>query len=415
MRALLEESYKEALRAASPERLLWPHLTSRPPALVVAVGKAARSMLRAAREAYPDARFLAVPPADGGAVPGLDGPGEVLPAAHPLPDERSVRAAERALDLASRLESSDELLVLLSGGGSALLSAPLGVTLEQKQDLARALMLAGADIRELNTVRRHLSRVKGGGLARATRARVRTLLLSDVVGDHPSDIASGPTVPDPTTYADALAVLDRYRVGAPQARAHLERGARGELAETLKSGEDRGRLEHVVIGSNFTLLAAARNFLEGRGQRTLILSDRFEGEARALAALHAALVESVRAHGVPAPAPLVLLSGGEATVRVLGDGVGGRNQEFALALLDALRGQGVWALSAGSDGIDGSSGAAGAFLTPDSWARAAQLGLDPRAFLERNDSGGFFARLGDQLVTGPSGHNLNDFRAIAVG
>ena len=290
----------------------------------------------------------------------------------------------------------------------ALMAAPDGVTLEQKQALTRDLLRAGADIGEINTVRRHLSRTKGGRLAQATQAQVRALLLSDVVGDDVSVIASGPTVPDPTTFADALAVLDRYGIAAPEARAHFTSGA-PDTPDKLP------RATHQVIGSNRLLLAAAQRHLESEGVRAVILGDTFEGEARDLARFHASLARSVEEFGSPVPAPVVLLSGGEATVTLRGDGVGGRNQEFALALLLALGERGLFALSAGSDGVDGSSEAAGAFLTPDSLARARALGLDPRDFLARNDSGTFFQRLGDALVTGPSGHNLNDFRALALG
>ncbi|MFC5846876.1 glycerate kinase type-2 family protein [Deinococcus petrolearius] len=330
-----------------------------------------------------------------------------------MPDEHSVRAAERALARVGELPVGARLLVLVSGGGSALLSAPWGVTLAHKQALTRELLRAGAAIEEINAVRKHLSRVKGGRLAQATRAQVRVLLLSDVIGDDPSVIASGPAVPDTTTFADALAVLDRYALTAPQARAHLAAGARGELPETPKPG-GLPHVRHTVVGSNRALLEAAQAFLAARGVRAVILSDTFGGEARDLAGFHASLVRSVRDHGTPFRGPLALLSGGEATVTVRGGGRGGRNQEFALWLLRALGERGVYALSAGSDGIDGNSGAAGAFLTPDSHARARAAGLDPAGFLARNDSGSFFAALGDALLTGPSGHNLNDYRVVFV-
>lgn len=411
-RALLEGSYRAALEAVAPARLLAPYLAEPRPEFVLAFGKAGLPMLRAALEAYPGVPGLAVPPRgtpDLAAPPGA----EVRPGSHPLPDEHSVRAAQQALARVRSLPEGTRLLVLVSGGGSALLSAPWGVTLAQKQALTRDLLRAGATIEEINAVRKHLSRVKGGRLAQATRAQVHALLISDVIGDDPSVIASGPTAPDPTTFADALAVLDRYGVAAPEACAHLRAGVQGERPETPKPGELE-HVDHTVIGSNRLLLEAARVFLEGQGMRAVILGDTFAGEARDLAGFHASLVQSIRAHGTPFPGPLVLLSGGEATVTVRGDGRGGRNQEFALGLLDALGERGVYALSAGSDGIDGSSDAAGAFLTPDSLARARQLGLDPRDFLARNDSGTFFAALGDALVTGPSGHNLNDYRAILV-
>ncbi|BDP44405.1 hypothetical protein DAETH_43740 (plasmid) [Deinococcus aetherius] len=412
LRALLEHSYRAALEAVAPARLLAPHLTGERPDFVLAFGKAALPMLRAALEAYPGVPALAVPPRG---TPDLSAPeeAEVLPGSHPVPDEYSTLAAERALSWVRELPRGARLLVLVSGGGSALLSAPWGVTLAQKQALTRDLLRAGATIEEINAVRKHLSRVKGGRLAQATRARVRALLISDVIGDDPSVIASGPTVPDPSTFADALAVLDRYGIGAEEARAHLTAGVRGDLPETPKPGE-LPQVENVVIGSNRVLLEAAQGFLRGQGMEAVILGDTFAGEARDLAGFHASLVHSVRTYGTPFRGPLALLSGGEATVTVRGEGRGGRNQEFVLWLLENLGERGVYALSAGSDGIDGNSDAAGAFLTPDSLSRARALDLDPRDFLARNDSGTFFAALGDALVTGPSGHNLNDYRVVLV-
>ncbi|MEW6421431.1 MAG: glycerate kinase [Deinococcota bacterium] len=412
VRALLEASYRSALEVVAPARLLAPHLTGPCPDFVLAFGKAALPMLRAALEAYPGVPGLAVPPRGTLDLSAPEG-AEVLPGSHPVPDEHSTYAAERALARVQALPEGARLLVLVSGGGSALLSAPWGVTLAQKQALTRDLLRAGAAIEELNAVRKHLSRVKGGRLAQATRAQVRALLISDVIGDDPSVIASGPTAPDTTTFADALAVLDRFGIVAPEARVHLEAGARGELPETPKPGE-LPHVENTVIGSNRVLLEAAQAFLKAQGVSAVILSDTFKGEARDLAGFHASLVKSIRDHGTPFQGPLVLLSGGEATVKVRGEGRGGRNQEFALWLLAVLGDQGVHALSTGSDGIDGNSDAAGAFLTPDSLARARALGLDPWDFLARNDSGTFFATLGDALVTGPSGHNLNDYRAIYV-
>ena len=350
---------------------------------------------------------LAVPPA---ATADLSAPPEatVMPGSHPVPDERSVAAANEALRRLAALKEGQEALVLVSGGGSALLAAPHGVTLAQKQRLTKELLRAGADISDINTVRRHLSRTKGGRLAQATRARVRALLLSDVVGDDMSVIASGPTVPDATTFADALAVLERYGLAAPEARAHFASG-------TPDTPDALPNVINTVVGSNRLLLEAAQKHLAKRGVASLILGDTFGGEARELARFHASLVRSVQGYGSPARAPAVLLSGGEATVTLRGEGVGGRNQEFALALALALGKHGIYALSAGSDGVDGSSAAAGAFLTPDTLERARGLGLDAQDFLNRNDSGHFFARLGDALVTGPSGHNLNDFRALAMG
>ncbi len=409
-RSLLEGAYHAALKAASPARLLAPHLRAERPDFILAFGKAALPMARAALEAYPGVDTLVIAPR-GTANLNLPAPATLMLSSHPVPDASSVAAAQAALARLRALQAGQRALVLVSGGGSALMAAPDGVTLEHKQALTHALLRAGADIGEINTVRKHLSRVKGGRLAAATRARITALLISDVVGDDPSVIASGPTVPDRTTFAQAQAVLDRYAVHAPEVRRHFQAGVEGRVPETPD------RLPHVtntVIGSNRHLLEAAQAYLEGRGLRAVILSDSFEGEASELARAHAAIARSVQRHGSPVKPPVVLLSGGEATVTLRGDGVGGRNQEFALALLLALGERGLHVLSAGSDGVDGSSPAAGAFLTPDSLARARAAGLDARACLARNDSGPFFAALHDGLVTGPSGHNLNDLRLIAV-
>ncbi|MCP2014608.1 hydroxypyruvate reductase [Deinococcus sp. HSC-46F16] len=408
-RAVLEDTYREALAAVAPARLLAPHLDGPRPDLVVAFGKAALPMLRAALEASPGVPGLAVPPRDSADLSVPPG-AEVHPASHPVPTEDSVRAAEAVLARVSALPAGSRLLVLVSGGGSALLSAPWGVTLAQKQALTRELLAAGADITAINTVRKHLSRIKGGRLAAATPAQVRALLISDVIGDDPSVIASGPTVPDPTTFADALAVLDRFGIAAPEARAHLEAGARGDLPETPKPGE-LPQAQTQIVGSGRVLLGAARDALTRRGIAAHLLSATQDGDVRDLAAWHAA---ELRRRRSGLTAPVVLLSGGEATVTLRGDGVGGRNQEFALWLLRELGEYGIYALSAGSDGVDGNSTATGAFLAPDSLMRARRLGLDPDAFLARNDSGAFFTHLGDALLTGPTGHNLGDLRLLVL-
>lgn len=411
VRRLLENTYRAALEAVSPEHLLQPHLTGARPDFVLAFGKVAVPMARAALESFPGIPALVVPP-EGAPTTGLPAHVEIIPGRHPVPDESSVRAAEAALARLSALRDHQEALVLVSGGGSALLCAPDGVTLGQKQALTLDLLRGGADIGEINTVRKHLSRIKGGRLAAATRASVRALLISDVVGDSPATIASGPTVPDRTTFADALTVLDKYGLHAPEARAHFLEGVAGEVPDTPKTLPN---VTNTVIGGGRLLLEAAQASLEVQGVPTLILGDAYTGEVSRLARFHAATVRSVLERRGPAAPPLVLLSGGEATVVVRGDGVGGRNQEFALWLLRELGDLGVYALSAGSDGIDGSSDAAGAFLTPNSLGRAQAAGLDMDDFLARNDSGTFFARLGDAFVTGPTGNNLNDLRLISVG
>ena len=421
-RSLLEATYRAALEATAAGRLVLAHLPSAAPALIVGFGKASLPMLDAALSVFPDTPFVAVSPGGVQASAALQTKearqqGEIIYAGHPVPDDGSVRGAARVLDGVSKLGAGDELLVLVSGGGSALLSAPWGVTLAEKRALTGALMRGGATIHELNSVRKHLSQIKGGRLAEAALAReaqVTALLLSDVIGDDPSVIASGPAVPDPSTFADALAVLDRYRLVHPAARLHLERGARGELSETPKPGPTLDRVNTTVIGTNRLLLEAAAAFLEKQGTKAVILGDTFGGEARELAAAHAAIVRSVQTFGTPAQAPVALISGGEATVTLRGTGMGGRNHEFALALLLELGGAGVYGLSAGSDGIDGSSPAAGAFVFPDSLARSCSAGLDAGASLENNDSGSFFAALGDALLTGPTGHNLNDLRILLI-
>lgn len=382
-----------------------PNLNGPKPDLILAFGKAALPMARAALEAYPDTPALVIAP-HGTVLSDIPEGTKVMLASHPVPDESSVQAAEQVLKRVSELEPHQEVLILVSGGGSALLCAPDGVTLTQKQALTRELLRAGADIHEINSVRKHLSRVKGGRLAQSTRASIHALLLSDVVGDDLSVIASGPTAPDPSTFADALAVLNRYGIAAPEARAHFH----SSVKDTPKHLPN---ISNTVIGGNRLLLKAAQAYLESQGVQAVILGDTFTGEARELAGFHASIIRSIQTSGTPFTPPVVLLSGGEATVTVRGDGVGGRNSEFALALALACDG-GVYALCAGSDGIDGSSSAAGAFLTPDTLDRAANLGLHAPDFLLRNDSGTFFVRLGDALVTGPTGHNLNDLRLIAL-
>jgi len=413
MRQLLQNSLLAALEQTDPRQAVTGAVKSlTPPTAVLAVGKAAGPMLAGLEDA-------------GLRLPGFGvtryghgmplGHYELVEAGHPVPDGASVRAAERALELARSLGPDDHLLVLISGGGSALWCAPWGLELGELQELNRSLLASGATIAEMNAVRKHLSRIKGGRLAQATRARVTALLVSDVPGDDVSTIASGPTAPDPTTFADALAVLDRYRIDAPAARAHLERGAAGMLLETPKPGDPLfSRVKNEILLANADLLLAAADFWEKEGWQVHVLSDRLEGEARELARFHAALVQSARVRGLPYQPPFVLISGGEATVTVRGDGYGGRNQAFLAWLAYFMGPDGVWALAADSDGIDGNSPAAGAILQPNTLARAAELGLDLRTYLGRDDSHGFFAELGDLVTTGPTGNNLNDLRIIAV-
>ncbi len=342
---------------------------------------------------------------------------EVIEASHPIPDARSVDAAERALQLARGLGDADVLLALISGGASALWCAPApGVTLKEKRDITQQLLAAGAEISEINAVRKHLSRIKGGGLLEAALpARVLTLAVSDVAGDRPDHIGSGPTVPDPTSFADALAVLrDRgVEESVPEAvRRHLERGAAGECAETLKPGAvPDDRFEFRVVAALEDALEAARVEADSRGQRTRLLGAILYGEARELARSLAARARSLRNEGGG-----LLIAGGEPTVRVRGAGRGGRCQELALAFALELGGaRGITALFAGTDGSDGPTAAAGAFADPGTLERAAARGLDARAHLEGNDSHSLLSASGDLYVTGPTQTNVSDLALIHIG
>jgi len=340
---------------------------------------------------------------------------EVIEAAHPVPDAAGREAADRILGLAGGLGSEDLLLCLVSGGGSALLVAPApGVTLDEKQALSRALLASGANITEMNTVRKHLSRIKGGRLAAASHpGRCHAVLLSDVPGDDPATIASGPTVADPTTVADARGVAERYRVPLP---ASVEAWWERPEAESPKPGDPRlARSTVEVVANAQRALEAAARVARDASYEPLILGDALEGEAREAALVHAGIARQARLRGQPVRPPCVLLSGGETTVTVRGDGRGGRNAEFLLALaasLDDL--PGVFALAADTDGIDGTESNAGAVYRPGIMAKARALGLDPRAALDDNDGYGFFAALGGLVETGPTLTNVNDFRAIAI-
>ncbi|MFN4070545.1 MAG: glycerate kinase [Thermus caldifontis] len=405
MKPLLLATFHQALKEAHPYRLTLKALPRAKPHLILAVGKGAAWMLKAALDRYGEVPYHLTLPKGQEAL-GL----RAVFAGHPLPDGESLKAAQEVLELLKGLSPKARVLALVSGGGSALWCLPLGISLEEKRALTEALLKSGASIKEINTVRKHLSRVKGGRLLLATPARVQVLLLSDVPGDDPGVIASGPFHPDPNTYLEALSILDRYGLAFPEARRVLEAGVQGRLPETLKPQDPAlTRLAYRIAGRNLDLLKAAQNFLRRQGHRAVILSDRFGGEARALARFHAELVETVRAHGLPFKPPLFLLSGGEAQVQVRGKGRGGRNLEFLLALYAHLRAP-LYALAADSDGLDGPSGVAGALLTPEVW----ELGLDPRPFLEANDSLGFFGQAGTLLHTGPTGTNLNDFRLLFV-
>ena len=343
-------------------------------------------------------------------------------AGHPVPDDAGMAGARAALDHVTGLGAEDLVLVLISGGGSALTPAPVeGITLAEKQSLTKALLACGADIREMNTLRKHISRIKGGQLARAAApARVFTLILSDIVGDPLDAIASGPTVPDPTTYADALGILDKYRIRREipaSIRTHLEAGAAGRIPETPKPDDPLfGRVKSVMVASNIQALEAAKAEAQRAGFQAIILSSFIEGETREIARMHAALALEVRSSGHPAKPPVCLITGGETTVTLRGKGKGGRNQEFALAAaLDIAGLRDVVVMSAGTDGTDGPTDAAGALADGDTVSRALGLGLKPRAALDGNDAYPFFERLGDLVITGPTRTNVMDVRLILVG
>ncbi|MGE5466784.1 MAG: glycerate kinase type-2 family protein [Ignavibacteria bacterium] len=421
-RDFLRRLFDAAIAAVAPAGCLPPYLerlNTAPPVgrlVVVGAGKAAAAMAHAVEN-----QWRGDPARLSGCVVTRYGHGvpcrriEVIEAAHPVPDAAGMAAAQRILDAVANLQPVDRVLALLSGGASALLALPApGLSLADKQSVTRDLLRCGAAIDEINCVRKHLSAIKGGRLALAAQpAPVTTLAISDVPGDDLGVIGSGPTQPDPTTCADALAILDRYGIAAPQAvRARLS----SDAAETPKPG-DAGfaRNESHIVAAPNAALAAAAEAARAAGITPLVLGDRIEGEAREAARVLAGIALSCAESGIPAAAPCVILSGGETTVTVRGRGRGGRNAEFLLALALALRGHPrIHAIACDTDGIDGSEDNAGAVMTADTLARARAAGLDARAMLGDNDAYGFFAALGDLVVTGPTRTNVNDFRAILV-
>jgi hydroxypyruvate reductase len=340
----------------------------------------------------------------------------IIEAAHPVPDDASLAAAQALQATVAGLSADDLVIALISGGGSSLLVAPgTGLTLADKQAVNRALLASGATISEINCVRRHLSAIKGGRLAAACApARVLTLTLSDVPGDDPIDIASGPTVADPTTCADALAILKRYAIAVPPAAQQLLQSGAGE---SIKLGDPRlARNELRMVATPQMALEAAAQVAREAGVTPLILGDALEGEARDVGTVLAGIAKQVAQHGQPTAAPCVLLSGGETTVTVRGQGRGGRNVECLLAMALALKGQAnTWALAGDTDGVDGLEEIAGAIITPTTLERAWALGIKPHDRLANNDGHGFFESLGDSVVTGPTLTNVNDFRAVLVG
>ncbi|WP_426072491.1 glycerate kinase type-2 family protein [Janthinobacterium sp. DSP2-3-3] len=418
-RALLQAMFHAAIAAAQPSHCVPPHLPPAPKGrlIVIGAGKASAAMAQAVEQHWPGPLSGLVVTRYGYAVPCERI--EIVEASHPVPDAAGMQAARRMLDLVGNLQAEDTVLCLISGGGSSLLALPLdGITLEDKQALNRTLLASGATIGEMNCVRRHLSAIKGGRLAAACHpAQVVTLVISDVPGDKLGDIASGPTVGDATTCDDALAIVRRYGMVLPDSlRAVLESG-RGE---SIKPDDPRlARTRTTLIATPQMALEAAAEVARAAGITPgitpYILGDSLEGEARDVGKVMAGIALQTALRGQPFPAPCVLLSGGETTVTVRGNGRGGRNVEFLLALGIALEGHaGIHALAGDTDGVDGQEDIAGAVLAPDTLQRAWALGIKPRDSLDNNDGHGFFQALGDSVITGPTLTNVNDFRAILI-
>ena len=419
-RELMLGSFRAALAAADPLEIVPAHLPKPPRGrtLVVGAGKAAAAMALAVEQHWP-----AHAPLEGLVITRyrhglLTNRITVIEAGHPVPDESGEKAAHEIARRARVLGKDDLMLVLVSGGGSSLLSLPAEcLGMEDLRATTRELLRCGAPIQEMNTVRKHLSALLGGRLAAACKAPVLALLISDVTGDDPTHIASGPCAPDPTTYQDALDVLKRYEVAVPHAvLEHLTRGAHGEIPETPKPGHAMfKRVENRVIATARQSLRAAADFFSRHDVKPAILGDSVTGEAREVAKVYGALAREVRMHATPWAPPVALISGGECTVTLRGKGRGGRCTEFLLSLAVNLNAAaGIHALACDTDGIDGSEDNAGAILTPDSLQRAAALKLLAPQMLEDNDAYGFFSALGDLVVTGPTRTNVNDYRVILV-
>ena len=417
-RALLRDLFDAALAAARPATCLAPYIDKlRPPkgrTVVIGAGKASAAMARAVEDRWhhPLEGLIVTRYGYGEACNRI----EIVEAAHPVPDDKGCAAAGRLLEKVKGLTSDDLVLCLISGGASALITLPApGLTLPDLQEVNRALLRSGAHIGDMNTVRKHLSAIKGGRLAVAAQpARVLSWLISDVPNNDPGVIGSGPTVPDPSTFANALAVLAKYHIDPPNAvRAHLEAGAAGRIEETPKPGDSRlARVETILVATPKRSLEAAASLAKSRGVDVIMLGDNLEGEARLLGAEHATQALAIARRGNH---PTVILSGGETTVTVRGKGRGGRNVEYLLAEAIATNGKpGIWGLAADTDGVDGLEEIAGAIFTPDTLQRARDVGRDPKAMLDDNDGHAFFERLGDSLVTGPTRTNVNDFRATLI-
>jgi glycerate 2-kinase len=415
-RRLLEDMYKAAVGRALPSGCVPQNLPEPPKGRIVVIGagKAGGAMAKAVEDAWPNT------PLSGLVVTryGHNAPCkriEVVEASHPVPDEAGRAAAARILQMVQGLGPDDLVLALISGGASALLALPApGITLEQKQQMNKALLKSGANITEMNCVRKHLSMIKGGRLAvAAAPARMVSLIISDVPGDDLSAIGSGPTVPDPTSRQHALAIIEKYRIAAPASvLEHLQKIE----SETPKPGDPRfARVENRLICTPQASLEAAAHVAAAAGYAPVILGSALEGESREVALVHAGIARQCAQYGQPLAPPCVIISGGETTVTVKGNGRGGRNAEFLLALAVALDGHpGIHAVAIDTDGIDGVEDNAGALIGPDTLRRAAAAGVDAKARLANNDSYSLFAAIGDLVMTGPTLTNVNDFRAIIV-
>jgi glycerate 2-kinase len=416
-RALLRAMFDAAIDAASPATCLRPFLhILQPPkgrTIVVGAGKAAAAMAQAIETQWPHpvSGLVVTRYGHGANLKRI----ELVEAAHPVPDAAGREAAARILKAVQGLGTDDLVIALISGGGSALLALPApGLTLEDKQAVNRALLKSGAPISAMNVVRKHLSAIKGGRLAAtAAPARLVAYAISDVPGDDLSIIASGPTVPDPSSYADALAILKRYGIDPPPSVSrHLQDGAAGKIAETPKPGDAAfARAATEIVATPMKSLQAAAELARAQGYEVEILGDAIEGEAREVATQHARLALTAKARG----RKLAIVSGGETTVTLRGQGRGGRNCEYLLALALALDGaENIWAVAGDTDGIDGSEDNAGAIVTPHTLSRGRKRMLDPQALLEGNDSYRLFQTLDYLIVTGPTRTNVNDFRAILI-
>ncbi|MBT8766389.1 glycerate kinase type-2 family protein [Metapseudomonas boanensis] len=413
-KAFLRDLFATAIAAAHPRQVLADHLPADRSGrvIVIGAGKAAAAMAEVIeREWQGEISGLVVTRYGHGADCKKI---EVVEAAHPVPDAAGLETAQRVLKLVSGLSESDRVIFLLSGGGSSLLALPAeGLTLKDKQAINKALLKSGASISEMNCVRKHLSAIKGGRLAKACwPATVYTYAISDVPGDEATVIASGPTVADPTTSAEALAILARYEIEIP---AHVRTWLQDPRSETVKPGDPcLSRSHFQLIATPQQSLDAAAEKVRAAGLTPLILGD-LEGESREVAKVHAGIARQIVLHGQPIKPPCVIISGGETTVTVRGDGRGGRNAEFLLSLTNTLKGlPDVYALAGDTDGIDGSEDNAGAIMTPCSYGRAAKLGLSSSDELDNNNGYGYFAALGDLIVTEPTRTNVNDFRAILI-